>query len=150
MNAVPTPQKLTARQLRFIDEYMIDSNGAAAAVRAGYSPKTAREMASENLSKPHISAVLRERQVQVSEELNITRVGVIKGLLEAFEVAKNERNPASMVSAMATLAKMLGFYSPEVKKVDLDVQGQSALQAKYASMNDKQLLALIAQGAGAT
>jgi hypothetical protein len=48
------------------------------------------------------------------------------------------------------VAKMLGFYSPEVKKVDLNLRGQSALQAKYASMNDKQLLALIAQGAGAS
>ncbi len=105
MDATNPPQKLTARQLRFIDEYMIDSNGAAAAVRAGYSPKTAREMASENLSKPHISAVLRERQAELSSDLQITRTGVIKGLLEAFELAKTERNPASMVSAMGAWQK---------------------------------------------
>jgi phage terminase small subunit len=145
MDATNPPQKLTARQLRFIDEYMIDSNGAAAAVRAGYSPKTAREMASENLSKPHISAVLRKRQAQASEELNITREGVIKGLLDAFELAKSERNPASMVSAMATVAKMLGFYSPEVKKVELDVQGRVGM-GRMNALSDAELLRIIGAG----
>ncbi len=148
MNAANHPQKLTARQLRFIDEYMIDSNGAAAAVRAGYSPKTAREMASENLSKPHISAVLRERQAQVSSELQITCTGVIKGLLEAFEIAKTERNPASMVSAMATVAKMLALHSPEVKKVELDVQGQLAM-GRMNALSDAELLRIIGAGQAA-
>ncbi|MCF8168633.1 MAG: terminase small subunit [Rhodoferax sp.] len=46
---------LTARQARFVDEFLIDGNGAAAAVRAGYSAKTARFIASENLTKPYIA-----------------------------------------------------------------------------------------------
>jgi phage terminase small subunit len=126
---------------------MIDSNGAAAAVRAGYSLKTAREMASENLAKPHISAVLRERQAQVSSELQITRTGVIKGLLEAFELAKSERNPATMVSAMATVAKMLGFYSPEVKKVDLNLRGQATM-GRMSDLTDAELLRIIGASSG--
>ncbi|MFP6729148.1 MAG: terminase small subunit [Alphaproteobacteria bacterium] len=44
----------TAKQQRFIDEYLVDLNATAAAIRAGYSAKTARQIASENLSKHYI------------------------------------------------------------------------------------------------
>jgi hypothetical protein len=47
---------LRPKQLRFIDEYLIDMNGTAAAVRAGYSAKCARSIATENLSKPALQA----------------------------------------------------------------------------------------------
>jgi phage terminase small subunit len=46
--------KLTNRQLMFVAEYLVDQNGKAAAVRAGYSEQTAASIASENLTKPNI------------------------------------------------------------------------------------------------
>ena len=45
---------LTEKQKRFCDEYLIDLNATQAAIRAGYSEKTARQTATENLSKPYI------------------------------------------------------------------------------------------------
>lgn len=45
---------LNAKQIRFCEEYVIDFNATAAAIRAGYSKKTARSIASENLTKPDI------------------------------------------------------------------------------------------------
>lgn len=45
---------ITALQVRFVDEYLVDLNGTQAAIRAGYSEKTARQAAAENLSKPVI------------------------------------------------------------------------------------------------
>lgn len=53
---------LSDKQLRWIDEYLIDFNGAAAAVRAGYSAKSARSIAHENLTKPDIQVVFQARQ----------------------------------------------------------------------------------------
>ena len=139
---------LTARQSRFIDEYMVDMNGAAAAVRCGYSARTSRAIAAENLAKPYIKAELQARGAALARELEITRAGVVKNLLEVFNMSRELKNPAAMISSMSTIAKILGYYSPEVKRVELSA-GQGALQAKYSSMDDKQLLALIAQGAGA-
>ena len=52
--------KLTAKQRRFIDAY--DGNGTQAAIAAGYSPKTARAIAKENLTKPHILAEIKSRE----------------------------------------------------------------------------------------
>lgn len=52
---------LTAKQERFVDEYMVCLNGTRAAIRAGYSAKTARAIASENLKKPEIAAEITRR-----------------------------------------------------------------------------------------
>ncbi|MFR7383035.1 MAG: terminase small subunit, partial [[Clostridium] leptum] len=46
--------KLTAKQQRFVDEYLIDLNATQAAIRAGYSEKTAFSIGTENLRKPLI------------------------------------------------------------------------------------------------
>ena len=51
-------RSLTPKQARFVHEYLVDLNGAQAAVRAGYSPKTSRSIASENLTKPNIRAAV--------------------------------------------------------------------------------------------
>jgi phage terminase small subunit len=53
--------KLTAKAQRFVEEYPVDFNGTQAAIRAGYSPRTARAIAAENLTKPAICAALKER-----------------------------------------------------------------------------------------
>lgn len=56
------PPKLTAKQQKFIDEYFLcGMNAAEAARRSGYSPKTARIIGAENLSKPIISAEIKRR-----------------------------------------------------------------------------------------
>jgi len=52
--------KLTPKQEMFVREYVIDFNATQAAIRAGYSKKTASEMGYENLNKPQISAALKE------------------------------------------------------------------------------------------
>ena len=65
-------QALTARESKFIDEFLVDLNGTKAAVRAGYSAKTARQIASENLSKPHIQAAIAEARRQQQERTHIT------------------------------------------------------------------------------
>lgn len=136
---------LTAKQLRWIDEYLIDSNGAAAAVRAGYSAKSARSIAHENLTKPDIQDVLQDRQVAMAKELQITRQGVIHGLLEAVNMGREQQNPGAMVSALREIAKMLGLYEPEVRRVELTASGNPAYQ-KLAAMTDSQLLAVITAG----
>lgn len=148
MKSTTFSKPLTAKQSRFIDEYMIDMNGAAAAVRCGYSPKTSRAIACELLTKPDIQAELQARGAALARELEITRAGVVRGLLDAFEMARADRQPGIMVSSMAAIAKLLGLYAVETKRVELSA-GQTTVQADYAAMSDAQLLALIAQGAGA-
>jgi len=51
--------KLTLRQQRFVEEYLVDLNATQAAIRAGYSPKTARQQGHENLTKSYIEAAIQ-------------------------------------------------------------------------------------------
>lgn len=51
---------LTAKQRQFVAEYLIDLNATQAAIRAGYSAKTAEKIGSENLRKPEIAVSLSE------------------------------------------------------------------------------------------
>ena len=148
MKSTTFSKPLTAKQSRFIDEYMIDMNGAAAAVRSGYSEKTSRAIAAENLAKPYIKAELQARGAALARELKITRTDIVQNFLDAYEIARADRQPSVMVSSMAAVAKLLQLYAVETKRVELSA-GQTTVQADYAAMSDAQLLALIAQGAGA-
>ena len=62
-------KKLTAKQQRFCDEYLIDLNATQAAIRAGYSEKTARQIGTENLSKPSIKEYIDGRMAEMEASL---------------------------------------------------------------------------------
>lgn len=63
--------KLTNKQEAFCLEYLIDLNATQAAIRAGYSEKTATEMGYENLSKPHIAEKISKLKHERSEKTKI-------------------------------------------------------------------------------
>lgn len=60
--------KLTLKQKAFADYYIQTGNATEAAVKAGYSKRTAAEAGSENLRKPHIKSYIDERLEQISSE----------------------------------------------------------------------------------
>lgn len=72
--------KLTAKQQRFCDEYLIDLNATQAAIRAGYSKKTAKVIGAENLSKPYLKAYIRQRMGEKEKELIADQDEVLKYL----------------------------------------------------------------------
>jgi phage terminase small subunit len=59
---------LTPKQKAFADEFLKCGNATEAAKRAGYSEQSARQMGTENLSKPSISSYIQERQKQIDDE----------------------------------------------------------------------------------
>ena len=62
-------KKLTAKQKRFCDEYLIDLNATKAAIRAGYSEKTAGAIGTENLQKPLIKEYIGKRMAEKEKRL---------------------------------------------------------------------------------
>lgn len=69
--------KLTPKQAKFVDEYLIDLNATQAAIRAGYSERTAYATGHENLRKPEIQEALTQRRQQLAESTEITPEKVI-------------------------------------------------------------------------
>ncbi len=72
--------RMTAKQKRFCDEYLIDLNATQAAIRAGYSPKTARNIANENLTKPNIKAYIEKRMKEIEDNLIASQDEVLRYL----------------------------------------------------------------------
>lgn len=72
--------KLTAKQKRFVDEYLVDLNATQAAIRAGYSAKRADAIGYENLRKPVIAAAIGEMQMKRAERTGITQDRVLNEL----------------------------------------------------------------------
>ena len=68
---------LTQKQKKFIEEYLIDLNATQAAIRAGYSPNTARQIGSENLSKPVIQNAIDKAMAERSRRTGINQDRVI-------------------------------------------------------------------------
>jgi len=83
--------KLTAKQQCFVDEYLIDRNATQAAIRAGYSEKTAGATGNENLKKPEIQQAINERIKIRSERTEISQDYVIKTIVDTIERCMQHR-----------------------------------------------------------
>lgn len=71
---------LTPKQTRFIREYLIDLNATQAAIRAGYSKRTAKDIACENLAKPNIQEVIKTEVGKMLTRADVKGWMVIKEL----------------------------------------------------------------------
>lgn len=70
--------ELTAKEQRFVDEYLVDLNGTQAAIRAGYSEDSAAVIAFDNLRKPNIARAVANRQLAIRQKLQISAEAVVR------------------------------------------------------------------------
>ena len=78
------PRELTAKQSQFVQEYLVDLNATQAAIRAGYSAKTAEQQGYQLLQKPSVQAAIAARQKEREQRTAVTADRV---LLEAARLA---------------------------------------------------------------
>ena len=74
-------KKLTDRQIKFAEEYLLDFNAKRAAIAAGYSKKTAENIASENLKKKEIQKYINELQQKRKEKYELDENRIIRELM---------------------------------------------------------------------
>lgn len=72
--------KLTDKQEEFVQQYLVDLNGTQAAIRAGYSPDSAKQIASENLSKPYLQDAIAQAKEERANICKIEAADVLKVL----------------------------------------------------------------------
>lgn len=106
---------LTPKQQRFVEEYLIDLNATQAAIRAGYSEKTAYSVGHENLKKPEIQKAIEEAKKQVSKRTELTVDMVVNGLLKEAQDYAEGSTQSARVSAWAHLGKHLGMFTEKVQ-----------------------------------
>lgn len=114
-------KKLTTKEKAFAREYVKEGNATQAAKKAGYSKTSARQIGSENLSKPYIQEVIQEKQAILAEKAQVSAEFVINNFLEILNFNKqveeftqgdgeNVRVKKKMIDAQAALkaSELLG------------------------------------------
>ena len=139
---------LTAKQAKWITEYLACGNASASAVKAGYSPNGASVAGTRMLRNVSVRKVLQARQAADATRLSIQREDVLNGLLLAAETAKLQCDPAGMVAAWKQVGHLMGYYSPERIKLDVNVAG-SLEMGRLNQLSDAELLKIIATGRAA-
>lgn len=119
---------LTAKQQRFVDEYLVDLNATQAAIRAGYSEKTAQQIGSENLSKPVIAAEVEARQAKVAEKAGLTLETHLAALNALRDKASAAEQFSAAVSAEVSRGKACGLY---VDKAEVKHSGKLEVQVRF-------------------
>ena len=145
---------MTEKQKRFCDEYLIDLNATQAAIRAGYSKKTAKVIANENLTKPNIKEYIAERMAEKEKELiadqnevlkyltsvlrgeslstEIVVEGIGEGCSEARTMTK-QPSEKDKLKAAELLGKRYGLYTD---KVETDVDMELNISIDYGEGGD--------------
>ena len=131
--------KLTAKQERFCREYIIDLNATQAAIRAGYSKKTANRIASENLSKLDIQKKIQELRQERAERTEITQDKVLKELagIGFVPITKGKIRAADKTKALELLGRHLGMFTDK-----LQIEGDIKTINPYANLTEADLLKL--------
>ena len=105
--------RMTPKQAAFIDEYLIDHNGTQAAIRAGYSARTARQQAVELLANAEVQQAIKDAETAAQQRNAITFDDLLSELEDARQLAAGQGQASAMVSATMAKAKMLGFDKPQ-------------------------------------
>ncbi len=86
VNTVRTgPRLLTRKQSAFVQEYLVDFNGSAAAERAGFSHRSRGRLAADLLQKPHIQAAINAALAKRAERVELTQDDVLTGIREVVQ-----------------------------------------------------------------
>ena len=126
--------KMTAKMQRFCDEYLIDLNATQAAIRAGYSKKTANRIATENLSKPVIKQYIADRMAEKRSSLIADQDEVLRYLTSVMrgetqsEIVVVE-NVGDFMSEARTMQK-----APDEKE---RLRAAELLGKRYGAFTDK-------------
>ena len=110
-------EELTPKQARFIEEYLLDLNAAAAARRAGYSEKNADSIAAQLLSKTKVFEAVQSAIAARSAKAEITAEYVLENLKRLSErcMSEEEFAPSAAARALELLGKHLGLFSDRVE-----------------------------------
>jgi phage terminase small subunit len=107
---------LNDKQTAFVREYLVDFNATQAAIRAGYSPKTAGSQAHDLLKKPEIQACLAEFRQMAAEKTVTDTAWVRQRLREEATDFSPQASQSARVRAIELIAKMNGDFEADNKQ----------------------------------
>ena len=142
--------RLTERQRLFCEHYVgAGRHCAALAARlAGYAPGCSHVTGCQLLKKPKIAGVVRGLEEAVARDMGVSRQAVIAQLVGAADLARDLREPSSMISAYRNVAQICGYYRQDgVAAVPTDAGDGSLTMERLQRMSDQELIRSVEAGA---
>lgn len=130
-------KRLTIKQQRFADEYIISGNATDAARKAGYAEKTARSIGNENLTKPDILTYIKERAAELESKKIATMKEVREFWTETMRSKYNEVKDRLKASEMIARTEGAFIDRQDIEiRGELDVNQRAEQYKKYLSAGD--------------
>ena len=107
------PGELTPKQAAFVREYLIDRNATQAAIRSGYSKKTAHVIGTENLGKPAIAEKVRLASKAVAEKTETDSEWVRRRLKEEADDFSEFASHSARIKAIELIGKINGVFEKD-------------------------------------
>lgn len=108
---VADPRPLTAKQARFVEEYLMDLNATQAATRAGYSARTANEQGARLLANASVAAAVTAGKAARSERTDITQDWVLDQIKANIAAAYEAAQHAPVNKGLELLGKHIGMFT---------------------------------------
>ena len=139
-------RQVTQKQAAFVREYLIDLNATQAAIRAGYSAKTAAEQSVRLLKNVKIQGMVHEEMLKRSEKTEITAEYVLRTIKDTIEKNKSDDNydPKSVLRGCELLGRHLGMFND---KLNVNVTVQDVMAA-FPEPIQKQIRETLAKRLG--
>ena len=137
--------KLTKKQKLFIDEYLIDLNATQAAIRAGYSVESARDIGCENLTKPNIQQVIAERMAERSRRTGVNADRVVAELAKIAFVNAEDVIDAETATIKPNAARE---DTAAIQSVKVKVFGEDGLEREIKMADKLKALELLGKHLG--
>ncbi|EKW99392.1 terminase small subunit [Ligilactobacillus saerimneri] len=119
--------KLTLKQQRFVDEYIISGNATQAAIKAGYAKKAAYQTGAQNLKKPQIISALKERNAEIKSQKTMDMQEVMERLAA---IARGE-TVEQQVTNKGTVVEVEPKTSDQIRAMEL-------IGKRYGAWTDKR------------
>lgn len=135
---LPDRQGLTKKQTEFLAFYVSCAFLPLKEIcrQAGVKPS---QVAQWKLKSPAFRRQLDIEYNRTQQAAGMDRKQVLQGILEAIEIAKDMRQPSSMISGWKEVGRMCGFYEPERREITLSVD-KKAVMEELKSMSTSELL----------
>lgn len=136
---------MTQKQKRFIEEYLIDLNATQAAIRAGYSPDTAKSIGSENLTKPDIQARIAKAMAERSRR---TGVNADRVVMELAKIAFVNANDVIDPDTATVRSDALPEDTAAIQSVKVKTFGEDGLEREIKMADKLKALELLGRHLG--
>lgn len=108
--------KLTDKQTAFVREYLVDLNATQAAIRAGYSERTASRIGPQLLGKTCVREAIEKAQAKRARRVEVKAEDVLRGVIEVTTQARDSGDLKTALKGYELQGKHLGMWTEKVKQ----------------------------------